>query len=43
MQTATQDSVAVIKQIGATIGNISQIASSIAAAVEDQVGGYTCS
>ena len=36
MQTATQDSVAVIKEIGATIGRISQIATTIAAAVEQQ-------
>src|SRR5205823_2475962 len=36
MQTATQDSVAAIKEIGTTIGRISSIASSIAAAVEEQ-------
>jgi methyl-accepting chemotaxis protein len=36
MQTATQESVAAIKEIGGTIGRISQIASTIAAAVEEQ-------
>jgi methyl-accepting chemotaxis protein len=36
MQTATQDSVAAIKAIGGTIGRISEIASTIAAAVEEQ-------
>jgi methyl-accepting chemotaxis protein len=36
MQTATQDSVAAIKEIGATITRISDIASTIAAAVEEQ-------
>jgi len=36
MQDATQESVAAIKQIGATIGQISAIASSIASAVEEQ-------
>jgi methyl-accepting chemotaxis protein len=36
MQTATQESVAAIKEIGDTIGRISQIASTIAAAVEEQ-------
>jgi methyl-accepting chemotaxis protein len=36
MQEATQESVAAIKQIGATIGQISTIASSIASAVEQQ-------
>jgi methyl-accepting chemotaxis protein len=36
MQTATQDSVAAIKEIGGTIGRISEIASAIAAAVEEQ-------
>src|SRR5206468_8636659 len=36
MQTATQDSVAAIKEIGGTIGRISEIASTIAAAVEEQ-------
>ena len=36
MQTATQESVASIKEIGGTIGRISQIASTIAAAVEEQ-------
>jgi methyl-accepting chemotaxis protein len=36
MQTATQDSVAAIKEIGGTIGRISDIASTIAAAVEEQ-------
>ncbi len=40
MQVATQDSVAAIKQIGATIGRISEIASTIAASVEQQ-GGAT--
>ena len=36
MQMATKDSVAAIKEIGATIGHISQIASAIAAAVDQQ-------
>jgi methyl-accepting chemotaxis protein len=36
MQEATQESVAAIKQIGATIGQISTIASSIASAVQEQ-------
>jgi methyl-accepting chemotaxis protein len=36
MQTATQQSVADIKEIGTTIGRISQIAAIIAAAVEEQ-------
>jgi methyl-accepting chemotaxis protein len=36
MQDATQESVAAIKEIGATIGQISGIASSIACAVEQQ-------
>jgi methyl-accepting chemotaxis protein len=36
MQTATQVSVAAIKEIGGTIGRISEIATSIAAAVEQQ-------
>ncbi|MBV8840180.1 MAG: MCP four helix bundle domain-containing protein [Alphaproteobacteria bacterium] len=36
MQTATQESVGAIKEIGQTIGRISQIASTIAAAVEEQ-------
>jgi methyl-accepting chemotaxis protein len=36
MQQATQESVAAIKEIGATIGQISNIASSIATAVEQQ-------
>jgi methyl-accepting chemotaxis protein len=36
MQTATQESVAAIKEIGNTIGRIAQIASTIAAAVEEQ-------
>jgi methyl-accepting chemotaxis protein len=36
MQTATQDSVAAIKAIGGTIGRISEIASTISAAVEEQ-------
>jgi methyl-accepting chemotaxis protein len=36
MQDATQESVAAIKQIGATIGQISTIASAIASAVEEQ-------
>jgi methyl-accepting chemotaxis protein len=36
MQTATQDSVAAIKEIGTTIGRISGIASEIASAVETQ-------
>jgi methyl-accepting chemotaxis protein len=36
MQSATRDSVAAIKAIGQTIGRISEIASTIAAAVEEQ-------
>jgi methyl-accepting chemotaxis protein len=36
MQTATQDSVAAIKEIGQTIGRISDIASTIATSVEEQ-------
>ena len=36
MQTATQDSVAAIKEIGGTIGRIAEIANSVAAAVEEQ-------
>jgi methyl-accepting chemotaxis protein len=36
MQAATQDSVAAIKEIGGTIGRISEIASTIASAVEEQ-------
>jgi methyl-accepting chemotaxis protein len=36
MQTATHESVAAIKEIGGTIGRISEIASTIAAAVEEQ-------
>jgi methyl-accepting chemotaxis protein len=36
MQTATHESVAAIKEIGSTIGRISQIAATIAAAVEEQ-------
>jgi methyl-accepting chemotaxis protein len=36
MQTATRDSVAAIKEIGITIGRISEIASAISAAVEQQ-------
>jgi methyl-accepting chemotaxis protein len=36
MQQATQDSVVAIKEIGSTIGRISEIASAIAAAVEEQ-------
>jgi methyl-accepting chemotaxis protein len=36
MQSATQESVAAIKEIGLTIGQISQIAGAIAAAVEQQ-------
>ena len=36
MQGATQESVAAIKEIGGTIGKISEIASSIASAVEEQ-------
>jgi methyl-accepting chemotaxis protein len=36
MQVATQDSVVAIKEIGGTIGHISEIASAIAAAVEEQ-------
>ena len=37
MQSATQDSVAAIKEIGGTIGRISEIATTIASAVEEQV------
>jgi methyl-accepting chemotaxis protein len=36
MQTATQDSVAAIKEIGGTIARISEIASTIATSVEEQ-------
>jgi methyl-accepting chemotaxis protein len=36
MQAATQDSVTAIKEIGGTIGSISEIAATIAAAVEEQ-------
>jgi methyl-accepting chemotaxis protein len=36
VQTATQDAVTAIRGIGATIGQISEIASAIAAAVEEQ-------
>src|SRR3954465_199223 len=36
MQDATQESVAAIKEIGGTIGKISEIASTIASAVEEQ-------
>lgn len=36
MQTATQDSVSTIKEIGKTINQISEISSAIAAAVEEQ-------
>ena len=36
MQTATQDSVSAIKEIGGTINRISHIAATIAAAVEEQ-------
>jgi len=36
MQNATHDSVAAIKEIGGTIGRISEIAAAIAAAVEEQ-------
>jgi methyl-accepting chemotaxis protein len=36
MQGATQESVTAIKEIGGTIGKISEIASTIAAAVEEQ-------
>jgi methyl-accepting chemotaxis protein len=36
MQAATNDSVAAIKEIGATIGNIAEISGAIAAAVEQQ-------
>jgi methyl-accepting chemotaxis protein len=36
MQTATQDSVGAIKEIGGTIGRISEIATAIASAVEEQ-------
>jgi methyl-accepting chemotaxis protein len=36
MQTATEESVAAIKEIGGTIGRISEIANAIAAAVEQQ-------
>ncbi len=41
MQMATEDSVAVIKEIGGTIGRISEIASTIAAAVEEQGAATT--
>src|SRR5260370_3549149 len=36
IQAATQDSVAAIKEIGDTIGRMSEISSTIAAAVEEQ-------
>jgi methyl-accepting chemotaxis protein len=36
MQAATQDSVTAIKEIGGTIGRISEIAATIAAVVEEQ-------
>ena len=36
MQAATNDSVVAIKEIGATVGNISEISAAIAAAVEEQ-------
>ena len=36
MQSATQDSVAAIKEIGDTIGRISEISTTVAAAVEEQ-------
>jgi methyl-accepting chemotaxis protein len=36
MQTATRDSVAAIKEIGATIGRIADISGSVAASVEEQ-------
>ena len=36
MQTATQESAAAIKEIGETIGRISQIATTVASAVEEQ-------
>ena len=36
MQAATNDSVTAIKEIGATIGNLSEISAAIAAAVEEQ-------
>ena len=36
MQTATRESVGAIKEIGATIGRVAEIAASIAAAVEEQ-------
>jgi methyl-accepting chemotaxis protein len=36
MQAATQDSVSAIKEIGVTIGRVSEIASTIAAAVQEQ-------
>jgi methyl-accepting chemotaxis protein len=36
MQTATQESVTAIKEIGDTIGRISQIATTVASAVEEQ-------
>ena len=36
MQAATRDSVTAIKEIGGTIGRVSEIASTIAAAVEEQ-------
>jgi methyl-accepting chemotaxis protein len=41
MQMATRDSVAAIKEIGATIGRISEIARTIAAAVEEQSSSTT--
>jgi methyl-accepting chemotaxis protein len=41
MQTATRESVAAIKEIGSTIGRISGIASTIAAAVEEQGAATT--
>nr|WP_245430965.1 methyl-accepting chemotaxis protein [Rhodoplanes roseus] len=41
MQAATRDSVSAIKEIGGTIGRIAEIASAIAAAVEEQ-GAATC-
>ncbi len=39
MQAATQDSVVAIKEIYGTIGQVSEIASAIAAAIEQQGGG----
>lgn len=36
MQTATQDSATAVKEIGATIGDISQIASTIAGTIQEQ-------